>query len=96
MSVIWMILVGLVVGAIAKLLMPGRDPGGTIVTILIGIGGSLVAGFLGRAIGWYREGETAGILASIVGSIILLAIYRLLTRRGGGTGSSADRFDRAA
>ena len=81
MSIIWMLVVGLVVGAIAKLLMPGRDPGGMIVTMLLGVAGALVAGFLGRSLGWYTEGQPAGILASIVGAILLLAIYRLIARR---------------
>jgi len=77
-----MILVGLLVGVVAKVLMPGRDPGGTIVTILIGIAGSVVAGFLGRSIGWYREGEAAGWIASILGAILLLFVYRALAGRG--------------
>jgi uncharacterized membrane protein YeaQ/YmgE (transglycosylase-associated protein family) len=79
---VWMIILGLVVGAVAKLLMPGRDPGGVIVTILIGIAGSLIAGFLGRSIGWYRDGVTVGFLASVVGAVILLFIYRAITARG--------------
>ena len=82
MSIIGMIVIGLVAGAIAKLLMPGKDPGGFVVTILLGIAGSVVAGFLGRLLGWYREGETAGFIASIVGAIILLALYRMLSGRG--------------
>jgi len=77
-----MILIGLIAGAIAKLVMPGKDPGGFIVTILLGIAGSIVAGFLGRVLGWYSEGETAGFIASIVGAILLLALYRMLTGRG--------------
>ena len=81
MSIVWMLVVGLIVGAIAKLLMPGRDPGGMFVTIMLGIAGALVAGFLGRSLGWYREGQPAGILASIVGAILLLAVYRLFARR---------------
>jgi len=81
MSIVWMLVVGLIVGAIAKLLMPGRDPGGMIVTMLLGVAGALVAGFLGRALGWYREGEPAGILASVIGAILLLAVYRLVARR---------------
>jgi len=76
---IGMIIVGLVVGVLAKLLMPGRDPGGVIVTILIGIAGAVVAGFLGRAAGWYAEGESAGWIASILGAILLLFLYRRLT-----------------
>jgi len=82
MSIIGMILIGLIAGAIAKLVMPGKDPGGFIVTILLGIAGSIVAGFLGRVLGWYSEGETAGFIASIVGAILLLALYRMLTGRG--------------
>ena len=79
---IWMIVVGLLVGAVAKLLMPGRDPGGFVITILIGIAGSIVAGLLGRFAGWYAEGEPAGIVASILGAILLLFLYRTLTGQG--------------
>lgn len=75
----YMIGIGLIVGAIAKLLTPGKDPGGCIVTILIGIAGSLVAGFIGHAVGWYAPGQTAGIIASIFGAIILLLLYRVFT-----------------
>ncbi len=92
MHVLWMIIVGLIVGALAKLVMPGRDPGGVIITILLGIAGSLIAGFLGRAVGWYREGEPAGFIASVIGAVILLAIYRLIVGRTAGTGG----FRRAA
>ncbi len=87
MHILWMIIVGLVVGAIAKLVMPGNDPGGIIVTMLLGVAGSLVAGFLGRAVGWYTEGQSAGFIASIFGAIILLAIYRLIIGRSSGGGS---------
>ncbi len=80
MSIIATIFIGLLVGAIAKLLMPGRDPGGWIITILLGIAGSFVAGYLGRFLGWYQEGEPVGFLASIVGAIILLILYRLIRR----------------
>jgi uncharacterized membrane protein YeaQ/YmgE (transglycosylase-associated protein family) len=76
-GVLGWILFGLVVGAIAKLLMPGRDPGGFIVTILLGIAGALLGGFLGRALGWYQEGEAAGFLMSLVGAVVLLLIYRM-------------------
>jgi len=72
---------GLVVGVIAKLLMPGRDPGGFFVTIVIGIVGALLAGFLGRAIGWYDTNDGAGYIASILGAIILLALYRMVAGR---------------
>ena len=87
MSILWMILIGLFVGALAKLLMPGDDPGGIIVTILLGIGGAVVAGMLGRAAGWYGPGESAGFIASVVGAILLLAVYRaVIGRRRGGPG----------
>ncbi len=79
MHILWMILVGLIVGALAKVLMPGRDPGGSVATILLGIGGSLVAGFLGRLIGWYRPGERAGIIASVLGAMLILFVYKRLT-----------------
>jgi uncharacterized membrane protein YeaQ/YmgE (transglycosylase-associated protein family) len=79
MHYIWMLIIGLVIGALAKLIMPGKDPGGIIVTMLIGIVGSFVAGFIGRAVGWYREGEPAGFIASVIGAILLLLIYRLIT-----------------
>jgi uncharacterized membrane protein YeaQ/YmgE (transglycosylase-associated protein family) len=81
----WMILVGLLVGAAAKLLMPGRDPGGVVMTIVIGIAGSVIAGFMGRSIGWYGEGEPVGFIASIVGAILLLFLYRALTGQGKGS-----------
>jgi uncharacterized membrane protein YeaQ/YmgE (transglycosylase-associated protein family) len=84
MSVIGWIVFGLIVGVIAKFLMPGRDPGGFIVTILIGIAGALLGGFLGRAVGWYREGDPVGFVMAVLGSIVLLAIYRMVTRRGDG------------
>jgi uncharacterized membrane protein YeaQ/YmgE (transglycosylase-associated protein family) len=87
MHVLWMIVVGLIVGALAKLLMPGRDPGGIIVTMLLGIGGSLLAGLIGRAIGWYTEGEPAGFIFSVLGAIIILGIYRLIIGRTSGGGS---------
>jgi uncharacterized membrane protein YeaQ/YmgE (transglycosylase-associated protein family) len=75
------IIIGLLAGAIAKAITPGRDPGGCIVTILIGIAGALVAGFLGQQLGWYDRGEGAGFLAAIVGAVLLLFIYRLIARR---------------
>jgi uncharacterized membrane protein YeaQ/YmgE (transglycosylase-associated protein family) len=75
------IVIGLIVGALAKLIMPGRDPGGIIVTILLGIGGSLVATWLGRAIHLYRPGQGAGFIASIVGAVVILAIYRVVVGR---------------
>ena len=75
------IVVGGIAGAVAKLLMPGRDPGGCIITILLGIAGALVAGYLGQAVGWYKMGEGAGFIAAIVGAFILLFLYRLVARR---------------
>ncbi len=86
MHLLWMIVVGLIVGALAKLIMPGRDPGGIIVTILLGIAGSVLAGLIGRAVGWYSAGQPAGFIASIIGAIILLAIYRLIIGRTAGGG----------
>lgn len=80
MDILLWIVFGLVVGAIAKLLMPGRDPGGFILTIVLGIVGAIVGGWLGRAMGLYREGEPVGFLMAIVGSIILLGLYRLVFR----------------
>ena len=86
MGFLWTLIIGLVVGAIAKLIMPGRDPGGIIVTMLIGVAGALLAGFLGRALGWYSDpGEGPGIIASIVGALVLLFLYRLFTGRRGTT-----------
>ncbi len=79
--VIGWILFGLVVGVIAKLLMPGRDPGGFIVTILIGIAGSLLGGVIGRALGLYGPGQSAGWIVSILGAVVLLFLYRVISRR---------------
>ena len=81
MGILTWILFGLVVGIIAKLLMPGRDPGGFIVTILLGIAGALLGGFVGRAMGWYGEGDAAGWIVSILGAIVLLALYRMMVRK---------------
>ena len=81
MHILWMLILGLIIGAIAKLIMPGKDPGGIIVTMLLGLAGALIAGFLGRAVGWYREGEPAGFIAAILGAIVLLAIYRMIIAR---------------
>ena len=75
------IVFGLIVGIIAKLLMPGRDPGGFIVTTLLGIAGALVGGFVGRAMGFYGANQAAGWFMSILGAIILLALYRMMVRR---------------
>jgi uncharacterized membrane protein YeaQ/YmgE (transglycosylase-associated protein family) len=75
------IIFGAIVGLIAKLLHPGRDPGGFIVTILLGIAGSLLGGFVGRALGMYRQGEGAGLIMSVLGAILLLVIYRMAVSR---------------
>ena len=80
-GVIGWIVIGLLAGGIAKLLMPGKDPGGCIITVLLGIAGALLAGFLGKAVGWYKDGEAAGFVAAIVGAFILLLIYRLISGR---------------
>jgi len=81
MAILSWIVFGLVVGIIAKLLMPGKDPGGFIITMLLGIAGALVGGFIGRAMGFYGENQSAGWIVSILGAIILLAIYRMMVRR---------------
>ena len=83
MGFLWSLIIGLVVGAIAKLLMPGKDPGGIIVTMLIGVAGALLAGFLGRALGWYVPGDTPSFIASIIGAMLLLLLYRLFVGRRG-------------
>lgn len=80
LHIIWEAVIGLIVGAIAKLLMPGKDPGGIIVTIILGIAGSLLASFLGQTIGWYQPGQSAGFSMSVVGAMVLLAIYHLYRR----------------
>lgn len=73
---LWTIVIGLVAGVLAKLLMPGKDPGGIIITILLGIAGSVVANYLGSLLGLYQQSQRAGLLASIVGAVLILAIYR--------------------
>lgn len=81
MAILGWILFGLIVGAVAKFVMPGRDPGGIIITMLLGIAGAVLGGFLGQAMGFYREGEAAGFLMSLVGAVALLALYRAIVRR---------------
>jgi len=81
LHILWMCLIGLVAGALAKFIMPGKDPGGIIVTMLLGIAGSVVAGFLGRVLGWYAPGQSAGFIMSVVGAILLLAVYRMIKGR---------------
>ena len=75
------IVVGAVAGVLAKAIMPGKDPGGCIVTILLGVGGALLAGFIGNAVGWYTQGQAGGFIAATLGAILILFIYRLLMRR---------------
>ncbi len=77
-SILWTLIIGLVIGAIAKLLMPGKDPGGCIITMLIGIAGAFIAGYLGRLLGWYQPGQPAGFIASVIGAMLLLLLYRLI------------------
>jgi uncharacterized membrane protein YeaQ/YmgE (transglycosylase-associated protein family) len=80
-----MLIIGLVVGALAKLIMPGKDPGGIVVTMLLGVAGALLAGLIGRSMGWYQTGESAGFISSLIGAIALLGIYRFIVgRRHGG------------
>jgi uncharacterized membrane protein YeaQ/YmgE (transglycosylase-associated protein family) len=81
MSILAMIGIGLLVGIVAKFLLPGDDPGGFIVTALLGIAGAFVAAYAGQAAGWYSPGEPAGFLGAVVGAIVLLLVYRLLFRR---------------
>lgn len=82
MDILWTLIIGLIVGAIAKLLMPGRDPGGFIVTMLLGVAGALLAGFLGRAMGWYETTNSGpGIIASVLGAMLLLLLYRVFIGR---------------
>jgi uncharacterized membrane protein YeaQ/YmgE (transglycosylase-associated protein family) len=81
MSIIWAIIIGFIVGVVAKFLMPGRDGGGFIVTALLGIVGAVVATFLGRAMGFYGADESAGFIASVIGAIIVLFVYHLIAGR---------------
>ncbi len=82
MHLIGALIIGLIAGALAKLIMPGRDPGGILATMLLGVAGSFAAGFFGRAVGWYRDpGSGPGLIASILGALVLLAIYRVATGR---------------
>jgi uncharacterized membrane protein YeaQ/YmgE (transglycosylase-associated protein family) len=77
---LWVALIGLVVGAIAKLILPGKDPGGIWITMAIGIAGSFLGTWIGRLLGWYQEGQSAGFLMSLVGALVLLAIYHVIKR----------------
>ena len=90
MQIIATLLVGLVVGALAKLIMPGKDPGGILITIVLGVAGAFLARLIGRAVGWYAAGDTPGIILSVVGAVVLLAGYRLIIQRR----KTADVFKR--
>jgi uncharacterized membrane protein YeaQ/YmgE (transglycosylase-associated protein family) len=80
-AIIGTLIIGLITGVVAKLLMPGRDPGGCIITMLIGVAGSFVASYLGEKMGWYEQGQPAGFIASVVGAMLLLLLYRLIAPR---------------
>ena len=80
MDIVWTILIGLVVGIVAKLLTPGKGPGGFFLTAALGIAGSIIATYAGRAMGWYGAGQSAGFIGGLVGAIVLLVIYHLITR----------------
>ena len=82
MSILAMIVSGLIIGVIAKLLMPGRDPGGFIITILLGIAGMFLGSYVGRALGYYKPGQPAGWIVSILAALVLLVLYHLFSRRG--------------
>lgn len=83
MHLLWALIIGLVIGALAKLVMPGKDGGGILITMLLGVAGSVVANLIGHAAGWYRAEEGAGLVASVVGAVLLLGVYRLATHRRG-------------
>ena len=94
-NLLWTALIGLLIGAVAKLIMPGKDPGGIAVTTILGIGGSFLAGFFGHAVGWYRvPGSGPGIIASAIGALVILGIYRMAVGRG--LGPHDQHFDRPA
>lgn len=83
MWILWTLIIGLVIGAIAKLIMPGRDPGGILITMLLGVAGAMLASFIGRALGWYRgPGMGPGFVASVLGAILILVVYRAVRGRG--------------
>jgi uncharacterized membrane protein YeaQ/YmgE (transglycosylase-associated protein family) len=77
-ALLWAGLIGLIVGAVAKLIMPGKDPGGIFITMAIGIAGSIAATFLGQVIGWYKQGQSAGFIMSVLGAVLILWVYRLV------------------
>ncbi|CAN5859887.1 GlsB/YeaQ/YmgE family stress response membrane protein [soil metagenome] len=80
MDLLWTLLIGLLVGVVAKFLMPGTDPGGVIITMILGVAGAFIAGYLGRFLGWYGAGEPVGFIASVLGAVLLLLVYRTFTK----------------
>lgn len=82
MEILQWIVIGLIAGALARLIMPGRDPGGCVITLLLGIAGAILAGFVGQLAGFYRAGESAGLISATLGAVAILAAYRLFTKRG--------------
>ncbi len=91
MNILWVIIIGFLAGALAKLLMPGKDPGGFIITTLLGIAGSLLATWIGQAAGWYQPGQGAGFIAAVLGAFVILFVYHLIKRSTGGYGTTAHR-----
>lgn len=81
MHLLWTLLIGLIIGVVAKFLMPGKDPGGFFITMALGVAGSLIATYLGRMLGMYREGSSAGFIMSVIGAMLLLLVYRLVAKR---------------
>jgi uncharacterized membrane protein YeaQ/YmgE (transglycosylase-associated protein family) len=81
LNLLWIIFIGLIAGAVAKFLMPGKDPGGILVTIVLGVAGALLSTLLGRLVGWYQPGDSAGFIGAVIGAVILLLLYRLLKRK---------------
>ncbi len=81
MSLLWTAIIGLIAGALAKAIMPGRDPGGIIITMLLGVAGAMLGTFLGRSVGWYEPGEAAGLIAAVIGAVLLLFLYRAFAGR---------------
>ena len=81
LHLLWTIIIGFIAGAVAKFIMPGKDPGGFFITTGLGVGGALIATYLGRWIGWYQEGQSAGFIAAVVGAIIVLVVYRLIKKK---------------
>ena len=81
LHLLWTIIIGFIVGVVAKFLMPGKDPGGFIITTILGIVGALIATYLGRLIGWYQPGQSAGFIAAVVGALIVLVIYRFIRKK---------------